>query len=94
MLAAVDALIDAGALELTAGPYPLVRRTAGSRAASARDADLRAQVRALGTPGAEDGVAFLARVLSAAEDPELRALAAESLERIGGERAAAALAGS
>jgi ATP-dependent DNA helicase RecQ len=94
VLAAVDALIDAGALELTAGPYPLVRRTAGSRAATARDADLRAQVRALGTPGAEDGVAFLARVLSAAEDPELRALAAESLERIGGERAAAALAGS
>ena len=48
-------------------------------------------MRALGTPGAEDGVAFLARVLAAAEDPELRALAAESLERIGGERATAAL---
>jgi ATP-dependent DNA helicase RecQ len=91
-LAAVDALIDSGALELTTGPYPLVRRSAGSRAATARDAELREQVRALGTPGAEDGVAFLARVLAAAEDPELRALAAESLERIGGERATAALA--
>ena len=94
VLAAVDSLIDAGALELTGGPYPLVRRAAGSRAATARDAELRAQVRALGTPGAEEGVAFLARVLSAADDPELRALAAESLERIGGERAAAALAGA
>ncbi|HEX2377139.1 MAG TPA: RecQ family ATP-dependent DNA helicase [Gaiellales bacterium] len=94
VLATVDSLIESGALELTGGPYPLVRRTAGSRAATARDAELREQVRALGTPGAEDGVAFLARVLSAADDPELRALAAESLERIGGERAAAALAGT
>jgi ATP-dependent DNA helicase RecQ len=94
VLATVDSLIDSGALELTGGPYPLVRRAAGSRAATARDAELREQVRALGTPGAEDGVAFLARVLSAADDPELRALAAESLERIGGERAAAALAGT
>jgi ATP-dependent DNA helicase RecQ len=93
-LAAVDALIDSGALELTSGPYPLVRRAAGARAATARDAELREQVRALGTPGAEDGVAFLARVLAAADDPELRALAAESLERIGGERAAAALSGT
>jgi len=93
-LAAVDALIESGALELTSGPYPLVRRAAGSRAATARDAELREQVRALGTPGAEDGVAFLARVLAAADDPELRALAAESLERIGGDRAAAALAGA
>ena len=93
-LGAVDALIDSGALELTPGPYPLVRRAAGARAATARDAELREQVRALGTPGAEDGVAFLARVLAAADDPELRALAAESLERIGGERAAAALAGA
>jgi ATP-dependent DNA helicase RecQ len=93
-LAAVDTLIDSGALELTSGPYPLVRRAAGARAATARDAELREQVRALGRPGAEAGVAFLARVLAAADDPELRALAAASLERIGGERAAAALAGT
>jgi hypothetical protein len=93
-LAAVDALIGSGALELTGGPYPLVRRPAGARAATARDAELRDQVRALGTPGAEDGVPFLARVLAHADDPELRDLAAASLERIGGERAAAVLAGT
>ena len=79
MLRAVDSLIDSGALELTGGPYPLVRRPAGAQAATARDAELRAQVRALGRPGAEEGVPFLARVLAAAEDPELRALAAEAL---------------
>jgi ATP-dependent DNA helicase RecQ len=94
VLAAVDSLIESGALELTGGPYPLVRRPAGARAATARDAELREQVRALGSPGAEEGVPFLARVLAAAEDPELRELAAESLERIGGERAAAVLAGA
>jgi ATP-dependent DNA helicase RecQ len=93
-LAAVDALIESGALDLTDGPYPLVRRSAGARAATARDAELRDQVRALGMPGAEEGVPFLARVLAHAEDPELRELAAASLERIGGERATAALAGT
>ena len=38
-----------------------------------------------------EGIPFLARVLAAAEDAELRALAAEALGAIGGERAAAAL---
>jgi ATP-dependent DNA helicase RecQ len=90
-LRAVDSLIDSGALELTGGPYPLVRRPAGSQAATARDAELRVQVRALGRPGAEEGVPFLARVLVAAEDPELRALAAEALGVVGGERAAVVL---
>jgi ATP-dependent DNA helicase RecQ len=94
VLGAVDALIDSGALELTGGPYPLVRRAAGARAATAREAELRDQVRALGTPGAEEGVPFLARVLAAAEDPELRELAAASLRTIGGERARAALTGT
>ena len=91
MLREVDSLIGSGALELTGGPYPLVRRPAGVQAATARDAELRAQVRALGSPGADEGVPFLARVLAAAEDPELRALAARSLGIVGGERAAAAL---
>jgi ATP-dependent DNA helicase RecQ len=91
VLRAVDALIDSGALELTGGPYPLVRRPSAAQAATARDAELRVQVRALGRPGAEDGIPFLARVLAAAEDPELRALAARSLGVVGGERAAAAL---
>jgi HEAT repeat protein len=91
VLRAVDSLIDSGALELTGGPYPLVRRPAGAQAATARDAELRVQVRALGRPGAEEGIPFLARVLAAAEDAELRALAAEALGAIGGERAAAAL---
>jgi ATP-dependent DNA helicase RecQ len=93
-LAAVDALIESGALELTSGPYPLVRRAAGTRAATARDAELRDQVRALGAPGAEEGVPFLARVLAHADDPELRELAAASLRRIGGERATSVLAGT
>jgi ATP-dependent DNA helicase RecQ len=91
VLREVDSLIGSGALELTGGPYPLVRRPAGAQAATARDAELRAQVRALGAPGAEEGVPFLARVLAAAEDPELRSLAARSLGIVGGERAAAAL---
>ena len=76
VLRAVDSLIDSGALELTGGPYPLVRRPAGAQAATARDAELRAQVRALGPPRADEGIPFLARVLAAAEDPELRALPA------------------
>ena len=44
VLREVDSLIGSGALELTGGPYPLVRRPAGAQAATARDAELRAQV--------------------------------------------------
>ena len=90
VLAAVDRLIDRGALELTSGPYPLVRRRPGA-GASAREAELREQVRNLGRHGGEEAVPFLARVLVAADDAELRALAAEALGRIGGDRATAAL---
>jgi ATP-dependent DNA helicase RecQ len=90
----LDRLIASGVLEKTDGYYPLVRRpTAAPRrsAATARDAALREQIADLGRRRDRDGVAFLARVLAAAERDDQRALAAAALGEIGDPRARPAL---
>jgi ATP-dependent DNA helicase RecQ len=83
----IDRLIGSGALEKTAGFYPLVRRPAGRSAASAREAALREQIADLGRRRDAEGVPFLLRVLVAAEQETDRALAAAALGEIGDERA-------
>jgi ATP-dependent DNA helicase RecQ len=88
----IDSLIDIGRLEKTGGRYPLVRRPGARRpAASARDAELRAQIADLGRRRDPDGIPFLERVLAAAEHDDQRRLAARALGEIGAERTRAAL---
>jgi ATP-dependent DNA helicase RecQ len=83
----IDRLIGSGALEKTAGFYPLVRRPAARPAASAREAALRAQIAELGRRRDAAGVPFLLRLLAAADHADDRALAAAALGEIGDERA-------
>ncbi|HEY3763900.1 MAG TPA: RecQ family ATP-dependent DNA helicase [Gaiellales bacterium] len=89
----IDHLIGAGTLEKTAGFYPLVRRPAAPKraASTARDAELRAQIVALGRRGDPEGLPFLTRVLAAADSDDQRRLAAVALGEIGDERARTAL---
>jgi len=79
----IDGLIARGVLEQTGGLYPLVRRAAAAPAAvTARDADLRGQVVALGDSRDREGVPFLLRVLAAHSSADVRRLAASALGRI------------
>jgi ATP-dependent DNA helicase RecQ len=91
VLEAVDRLIAQGTLEQTGGPYPLVRRAGGHAAVTARDADVRAQVIALGRARDAAAVPFLLRVLAEGASEEARRLAAGSLGMIGEARAEAGL---
>jgi ATP-dependent DNA helicase RecQ len=92
VMKAIDALIARGVLEQTAGLYPLVRRAAAAPAAvTARDADLRTQVVALGDAQDRDGMPFLVRVLAAHSSADVRRQAAVALGKIGDPAAAEGL---
>ena len=96
VLEVIDRLLARGVLEQTAGPYPLVRRSARAErpAATARTAGVRAQVIEMGRTRDRSAVAFLQRVLESAPDDDLRGLAADALGEIGGRRARVVLVAS